>query len=444
MPYLLNLAYLLLIVLLSPWLLWAALRTGKYRQGLPAKLFGQVPIRQSSGKCIWLHAVSVGEVNLLSTLLDRLEQRHPEWQYVISTTTKTGYDLACKKYASRSVFYCPLDFTWAVNRALQRIRPDALVLAELELWPNLIRCAGQHGVKVAIVNARLSDNSFRGYRRIGWLIRSLLRQINLVAVQNDEYANRFEALGAPHSAVQITGSLKFDGAQTDRNNPKTRQLANLAGITENDVVFLAGSTQQGEEKLALQTFLALCPQHPQLRLILVPRHPERFNEVAGILQRSNIAWQRRSLLKPPSGAAGSSHSNQSGTPRVLLVDAVGELGAWWGTSHIAYVGGSMGNRGGQNMIEPAAYGAALSFGPNTRNFRDIVSTMLADDAAVVLQNGEEMTDFVEKCLTDRSFASALGEKAKQLVCKQLGAADRTVDLIDTMLAPQVSPVQRAA
>ena len=197
MPYLLNLIYVLLILLSLPWLVWQSVRKGKYREGYAAKFFGVVPRRTDLGKkCVWLHAVSVGEVNLLAPLLKMIEKERPEWKCVISTTTTTGIALAKKKYPQHSVFYCPLDFSWAVAAAMRRVRPEVLVLAELELWPNLIRAAQRQGAKVAVINGRLGEKSFRGYRRIRPLVAGLLRQIDVIAVQDETYAERFRSLGA--------------------------------------------------------------------------------------------------------------------------------------------------------------------------------------------------------------------------------------------------------
>jgi len=372
--------------------------------------------------------VSVGEVNLLAPLLKMTEQGRPEWQCVISTTTTTGMMLAKKKYPQNTVFYCPLDFSWAVQAAMRRVRPDVLVLAELELWPNLIRTAKHHGARVAVINGRLGEKSFRGYRRIRPLVAGLLRQIDLLAVQDETYAERFRALGARPETVHVTGSMKYDGAPTDRGNPTTRRLAALAGFSADDVVLLAGSTQEPEEAMALAALRELIPRWPRLRLVLVPRHPDRFEAVAKLLDSSGIAWQRRTALgtREESKAEGKS----SPDARVLLVDVIGELGAWWGTAHIAFVGGSMGSRGGQNMIEPAAYGAAVSFGPNTWNFRDIVAAMLDHNAAVVVENDAQFMAFVRRCLAEPDYAAALGQRAQAFVCSQLGATERTFRLLE--------------
>lgn len=449
--WLLNVVYLAIILVASPLIVWKAIRTGKYREGFRAKFLGLVPKREGTAPCIWVHAVSVGEVNLMATLIRELRAAHADWQFVISTTSRTGYELARKKYADLTVFYCPLDFSWAVRTALRRIRPTMLVLAELELWPNLITTAKQCGARVAIVNGRLSDHSFPGYRRIRPFISRLLQQVDLIAAQNDESAERFLALGAPAGRVHVTGSLKYDGAQTDRQNPRTQSLRTLAGIGDDDIIFLAGSTQEPEEQIAIDIFRHLAPQHPRLRLILVPRHPERFDAVAQQLDASHIHWVRRiALPSQPPALPGVRPANTlprekppaepGAAARILLVDTIGELSAWWGTAHIAFVGGSFGSRGGQNMIEPAAYGAAVSFGPNTWNFRDIVATLLAADAAVVVNDATALDAFVRRCLNDPTYARQLGTRAQQLVHTQLGATARTILLVESVLSTSTGQV----
>jgi 3-deoxy-D-manno-octulosonic-acid transferase len=435
MAWLLNVVYVLLLFAAAPWLVYCRLVQGKYRDGWSQKLWGRVPLRRSRCRCLWLHAVSVGEVNLLAPLIARWEEAHPDWEIVISTTTQTGFALAAKRYAPRMVFYAPLDFTWSVARTMRRIRPTLLVLAELEVWPNWIAAAHRAGAKVAIVNGRLSAKSFRGYRWLSRWLRGTLASLDLVATQTPEYAERFLAIGATPANVHVTGSIKFDGAQSDRANPLTKRLASLAGIEQGDVIFLAGSTQAPEESLSLAAFQKLSAAHSELRLLLTPRHPERFDEVARLLDQSGVHWQRRSRLET---------DGRDDLARVLLIDVVGELGAWWGTSQIAFVGGSLGRRGGQNMIEPAAYGAAISFGPNTWNFKDVVQTLLEHNAAVVIRDGAELAAFVEHCLLDQSFATDLGHRAQQLVREQQGAADRTLVLLESLSGSGPKKLSRAA
>lgn len=416
MSWLLNFGYVLLLIAATPWLAWAAWRQGKYRQGWSAKLWGRVPRRRGDRPCIWWHAVSVGEVNLLPSMLTPLLQQC-DVECVITTTTRTGYELAQRKFPQHLVAYCPLDFSWAVRSALRRLRPDLLVLTELELWPNLIRLADRQGIPVVIVNGRLGEASFRGYRRIRFLMRHVLQRVSWIGAQTETYARRFVQLGADPRRVAVTGSVKFDGAETDCHNARTAELARLAHLAPQDMVFLAGSTQDPEERLALETFQQLLPQFPALRLILVPRHPERFDEVARMLDSTGVLWQRRSQLE----------TARRPDARVLLVDTIGELAAWWGVAQVAFVGGSFGDRGGQNMIEPAAYGAAVSFGPNTWNFRDVVQLLCQGDAAQVVRDGSDLTRFVRRCLEDEPFRRSLGQRSQQLVRQNQGAAARTCE-----------------
>ena len=431
-----NFCYFALLAVISPLIWYRVLVLKKYREGWGAKLFGCVPEfptkpHGSKTKRVWLHAVSVGEVNLLRPLLRQIAEKQPDWECVISTTSSTGYAVAQKQYGeNHAIFFAPLDFSWAVHKAVKRIKPDMLVLAEQEIWPNLVAQCKLCGVKIAVVNGRISEGGFRRYRFIRPLWRKVMRQLDLLCVQSETYSDWFQKLGANPKAVHVTGSLKFDNARTDRENPVTQSLRQLAKIAPDETVFLVGSTQEPEEELAVDAWLALRESHPKLRLILVPRHPERFDCVAQMLDRkignSPQHWQHRSRLQIDTVIDENSveHGRQP-----ILVDTVGELGAWWGTAHIAYVGGSMGTRGGQNMLEPAAYGAAVSFGPKTKNFRDIVSLMLADEAATIVCDGNELTAFVRRCLDDADFAATQGQRARQLVQKHLGATAKTIDLL---------------
>jgi 3-deoxy-D-manno-octulosonic-acid transferase len=428
MGILLDVLYLLFLIIASPIILWRMIRHGKYREGLAEKFLGISPeTPEGVGRVVWFHAVSVGEVNLLRPILPLLRQSRPDWHIVISSTSKTGRQLAETLFSDLTVFYCPLDFSWAVGRALRRVRPNLLVLAELELWPNLINMTIRRGAKVAIINGRISDKSFKKYRKILFFLRPLMKKLALIAASDKLAARYFRSLGADEKRLHITGSIKFDGVQTDRQNPDTSALARLVGIrTEDsadrpaDTVFLAGSTQEPEEKMALDAFRAWSEKFPALRLILVPRHPERFEAVVKLLDESNLPWFRRTALIEPV---------DPGRVKILLVDTIGELGAWWGTASIAFVGGSVGKRGGQNMLEPAAYGAAVCFGPNTKNFREISERMVRDGAAVVVRNAEELNTFLGRCLTEPEWGRSLGEAATRLVLSQQGACRITTELL---------------
>lgn len=419
MPYLLDLVYLLLLVLASPWLIYRAWRTGRYRDGWGEKVLGRAPRRISDRPCIWFHAVSVGEVLLLRPLVATLARRRPGWEIVVSTTTVTGLAIARRTFPELVTFYAPLDFSWAARRAVARIRPTVLALVELELWPNLVRATKRSGARVAIVNGRLSARSYRGYRRLRWPLVGTMLCLDTVAAQSDEYAERFVELGVPTPRVRVTGSVKYDGLESSRDNPRTLRLRDELGLGAGAVVLVAGSTMDGEEAAAWAAYDDARRDHPSLRLVLVPRHPERCAKLAAWLRDRGEAVVRRS--------EGPAPTPRGGRPPVVLIDTVGELGAIWGLADIAFVGGSLRpGRNGQNMMEPAAYGASVLFGPHTANFREAVEGLLARDAARRVRDVDELIRAVRADLDDPEAAEARGAAARAFVLAQNGAADRTL------------------
>ena len=422
---LLNLVYFVAVILALPWVAWRRLSGGRPVAAPWMRFTGRVDVaaKPAAAARIWLHGVSVGEVQLLAVLAEDLRRQAAAvgrpLDCMISSSTTTGLEVAAKRFGADHAFPCPLDFTWAIDRVLDRVRPDVVVLGELELWPNLVARVRRRGIPIVVANGRMSERSAAGYARIWPLVRRTLRSISLVVARSQADADRFTALGAPH--VTVTGSMKFDGVKGDRHAPEVARLRRLAMFTDDDIVFLAGSTQDPEERLATETFLAVRGRHPRLRLVIVPRHVERATEIAAMLDGLGVAWSARSRL---TGATPLPAGH------VLLVDSTGELGWWWGTAAIAFVGGSLdGKRGGQNMLEPAAYGAAISFGPHTRNFRDEVRRLLDADAAVVVADGSALTAFVARCLDDPAWAAALGGNASRFVTSQRGAVAATARMI---------------
>jgi 3-deoxy-D-manno-octulosonic-acid transferase len=430
MPLVLNLVYIAVLLMLAPVLVYRMVRSGKYREGWWEKLWGDAPLRIGERPCLWFHAVSVGEVLLLRPLVLAMVRRRPNWEVVISTTTTTGLAVARRTFPDLITFYAPSDFSWATQRAMGRIRPAVLALVELELWPNLIRSAKRAGAKVAIINARLSARSYRGYRYLRRPLGTTLRRIDIVAAQDDEYARRFVELGVPEERVSVTGSVKYDGLESDRNNARTRELRKELGLSHSDLVFVAGSTMAGEEPAALAAYRAARLQHPRLRLILVPRHAERFDSVADWLSQSGESVVRRSKLAGTPGAAACAATRNS----IILVDTMGELAAVWGLADVAFVGGSLHRgRGGQNMMEPAAYGASVIFGPHTANFRETVEQLLARNAARRVADAHELLLRLQEDLDDPEAAAARGEAGRAFVLAQHGASGRTVTELDRLV-----------
>ncbi|MFG0268324.1 MAG: 3-deoxy-D-manno-octulosonic acid transferase [Rhodopirellula sp. JB055] len=435
----LNLAYATALTAVSPLVLHRMIRHGRYRRGIGQKLFGLSPdqaakIRGDAERTIWLHAVSVGEVNLLPELVHRLEKQPPEIALAISSSTYTGYDLARKHFGEERVFFCPLDFTWAVRRTLKNLACEKLVLAELELWPHLIRCAKEANCSVQVINGRLSETSAGRYQQFAKLLRSTFARLDSVGCQDSSAAERFVACGVASENVTVTGSLKFDNAPRSRDTTEVNERINWSGMDPWHRVWCFGSSQAGEEAMALRVYDRLRSQHPELRLILVPRHVERFDEVAHLIESRGLSPIRRSR-------DDSQYADQWDSNEVILIDTIGELRHWWGVGQIATVGGSFGDRGGQNMLEPAGYGCAVSFGPNTKNFDTIAKQLIAADAAVRVGDEQELEQFVARCLTDVPAADSLGQAARELVNQHRGAYQKTLEML---LPKNSTPLQRAA
>lgn len=428
MRWLLNTVYLMLLTVLSPFIAWRIVRHGRYRRGIAEKLLGRLPQSKDGRDVVWFHAVSVGEVIQLQKVVHEFRRQTADrFRVLVSTSTDTGFDLALKRFADCQVTWFPLDFSWAVSNALRSVQPSMVVLMELELWPNFLSECQRQEIPVSVINARMSERSHRGYSRIRSLMAPLFGRLALVAAQSQSNADRLQSLGVSHDRLHVTGSIKFDGVATDRRNPATEDLRNIFGLSHTETVFMAGSTQEPEEKLALQTWLECRKAHPSLRLILVPRHRERFDDVAKLVHDAGVHVVRRSSLVT---------SNRPNSDAVILLDTIGELSACWGLADIAFVGGSFGNRGGQNMIEPAAFGATVLFGPHTWNFRDVVQTFKEACACVQLDSPDELTSVVARLLGDPAERQTLGDAAQNAVTSQSGATAYTARLLADILKSQ--------
>lgn len=426
MPGLLNLLYLLALLIASPWLLYRRWRQGKRLGGLCTKLSGNVVATMRMGarpdttQRLWLHAVSVGEVLLLQPIINKLKHQFPDSALYLSVTTATGREVAEKTYPDLNIIWFPFDFSWAVNRAIKQVQPQLIILAELELWPNFITQAHHNHIPVIVVNGRMGQRSFQGYHRLRWLISPLLKRIDHFAVQQEEYAQRLLQLGMPAEKISITGSVKFDGVMLNRHDAKVDQMRTLLGIKRESLVWVVGSTQAPEETWALEIFQNARQLYPDLTLIIVPRHQERFQEVADLMTKSGLPFRRRSTLNTQHSAPGTS---------LFLIDTLGELKTIWGLADVAFVGGSFNERGGQNMIEPAAYGAAVTFGPNTWNFKQIVRSLLEHHAAIEVINKDEWAATTLRLFNNAAERQELGSRAQQFVASQQGATQKTIELI---------------
>ena len=432
--YLLYSALLAVVLVLgSPYWLFAILRHGKYRRGLSQR-FGAVPerFRNSTKPSIWIHAVSVGEVLAVSELVPALRGRFQEHRVVISTTTDTGQKLASTRFGAENVFYFPLDFVFAARRWIAALRPSLIVIAETEFWPNFLRVAHQSGARIAIVNARISDRSLPGYRRWRTILTEVLSSVDIFLAQTPEDAGRLIEIGASADSVTVGGNLKYD-IPPPPAPPIVDQLRSALTASSSGPVLVCGSTVEGtpesEEGLLTAAFQSVLATHPAAVMLLAPRHPERFDGDSAELQQSKIKFFRRSQWheEPLSGA-------------VLLIDSIGELSSLYALADIAFVGGSLVPRGGHNIIEPAQHGVPVLVGPHTENFRDIVELFLNRDAARVISPSELSSAFLNLLGNERARLE-LGRRAAETLASQRGATQLTLQKLQELLSQshQVKP-----
>ncbi len=412
-----------MLVSLPYWLFQMA-RHGKYHKSLGERL-GRVPARlqlpEEREPTIWVHAVSVGEVLAVAGLVEELQRRFPRHRIFVSTTTDTGQELARKRFGDADVFYFPMDFAFAIRPYLRALSPQLVVVAETEFWPNFLQLAHSSGARIAVVNARISDRSWPRYRRFRGLIRRLLMNVDLFLAQTEQDATRLKDIGAPPDRVQIAGNLKFDipAPTPPAIVERVRKSIALSGAGP---TLVCGSTVDGEEPLLLKAFENLLVQYPRAVMILAPRHPERFQTVAALLEQMSIPFRRR-----------SEWNDEALTGSVLLLDTIGELAALYALAGIAFVGGSLVPRGGHNIIEPAQHGVATVVGNHTENFRDIVSLFQRRDAVRIVGPAELPLVWLELLANDAE-RKGLGQRAAETMQSQTGATARTADQLQELLA----------
>jgi 3-deoxy-D-manno-octulosonic-acid transferase len=409
-----------LLVSLPYWMLGRR-RHGKYREGLGERL-GKVPPRLhgQAGLAIWMHAVSVGEVLAVSELVGELRRRFPRYRVVISTTTATGQRLAKKHFGEENAFYFPLDFAFAIRPYLAMLQPQLIVLAETEFWPNFLRLAHESGAHVAVVNARISDRSWPGYRSLRRILARVLCNVDLFLAQTEEDARRLRGIGAPVERVQVSGNLKFDVAAP----APPAIVASLRSTFQQAAagpVIVCGSTVEDEEGLLLRAFENVLAGQPRAVMILAPRHPERFGEVGKLLEQLGIRFWRRSLWSGDPIAGG-----------VFLVDTIGELSSLYALGDVAFVGGSLAPRGGHNIIEPAQHGVPIMVGNHTENFRDIVGLFQSQDAVRVVGPAEFPLVLMD-LLSNEAERVALGRRGAETLRSQMGATRRTAEALERLM-----------
>ena len=419
-----SLLFSLGVILTAPYYLWRL--RGRIISGAGWKeRFGYLPeiFRQTEQSAIWVHAVSVGETLAVAGLVRALRQRYPERKIFLSHVTPAGREAGENRLPDvAGRFFLPLDWTFAVRRALNCIRPSLLLIVETELWPNLTRAAQASGARVILVNGRLSDRSYPRYRRIRSFMRRVLENVDRVFAQSPRDAERFVDLGARPERVVATGNMKFDASP-----PETGDLAKLMigalRIAPRAPVFVAASTMPGEEQLLLPAWREIRARAPRALMILAPRHPARFEAVSQLLGRNRLTFVRRTELAMDQGRMAS----ELAEPEVLLLDSIGELAGIFGVADVVFMGGSLVPTGGHNLLEPAFWSKPIIFGPHMENFRDVAELFLQAGAAIQIGAPDELARPVVELVENPDRGRQLGEAARRVIDQESGATARVLN-----------------
>lgn len=427
MKFILDFLYLFAVIGYSPKAIYRTIKHKRYRTGWSER-FGNITRKNPEKECIWLHAVSVGEVNASKSIIDKLEKRYSDYEIIISTTTDTGFARANNIFSNNHVFYFPFDFSLIMHRAFKNIRPKICILMELEVWPNFVSIAGQLEIPVIVVNGRISEKSFSGYKKIRWFARKVFGKLSLILAQTHEYAERFKELGAPAEKVIVTGSLKYDTAQITDKVEGTEKLALQLNITDGRL-WVAGATGNDEESILLDVYQELKKngQFSDLRIVIVPRKPERFNEVAQLIQQRGFPLICYSHLKDKNVRMVLDKNS------VILGDTMGDLRKFYCLANIIFVGRSLVRMGGSDMMEASALGKCTMFGPYAFNFKQTVTDLLANNGAIMVENHQKLLKMMEKCLLEPDYAKQIGANGQEVIRKNQGATIKTIEQIAKFL-----------
>lgn len=434
MYFLYSTLFTFALVALLPRFLYQAIRHRKYVEGFAQRL-GAAPRTTGDQQLIWLHCVSVGEVMAARPLIAALKTSYPSHAVVVSTTTATGQRVARDvfKEQARNIFYFPLDLPWSVARSLDRIRPSLILLMETEIWPNFIRAAARKSIPTAIVNGRISNTSFKRYALIKNLLRHVLADLSLAIMQTADDAARLKELGASPERVCVSGNLKYDADEYTDERHLTDSLRDRFDFAESAPLIVAASTHAPEEQIVIEVFKSLLTSDlgQNARLVIAPRHPERFDEVAALLAQASVKWTRRTA---------PAHADDRNCD-VVLLDTIGELRAVFPLAQIVFVGGSIAPRGGHNVLEPAAASRCIIVGADTSNFAEIVRAFIAERALVQLPPVAEESSvaaemLAERCtslLADEAMRIEYGARARKVFNSYGGASERTARLLAPLI-----------
>ena len=429
-----NLLFPLAFLLILPRYLARMFRRGGFRRDFGqrfARYSPELRDRFGRGDWIWVHAVSVGELLIALKLLAELHRRHPSWRFVVSSTTSTAHALAAERRQDWWVpVYTPVDFAPVVRRALDVIRPRAVVLTESEMWPNFVWQAGDRRLPVVLVNARISPRSGRRYRRLSALLRPVTSRLSAVGLQEPEHAALWQLLGVPPERLHVTGSVKYDPDAAHGEARDFRPLLGAFGFVPGDPVLLAGSTHGGEEEILAEALRAIRGEFPGARLLIAPRHVERTDDIIARLRKTGLRIARRTAA--PDGSA----------PDILLLDTTGELRDWYACADVVFIGKSLGGTGGQNPVEAILAGRPVLFGPHMENFSALRDALLAAGGAVEIDGATQLARETSRLFAAPADRERLVRGARQALRAHQGATARTADLVERAVMGSDSPPAR--
>lgn len=426
MAPILDLCYLLMLIVMSPYFLYKQVTTGKYRMHMRRRL-GLFPRRPASDrKCLLIHGVSVGEILAAKPVVAALREAMPDWDIALSVTTDTGWAVAEKTYPELARFRFPLDFSFSVKSFLSRVRPDAIVIMELELWPNFLRLAYARGIPVVVANGRISERSFRRYSAWRGLVGWMFRLVTHYLVQDDTYRQRLLDLGVEADRVDVSGTVKYDAVSTVLREADRAALRKRFGFSDDTVVLMGASTHPPEEEHLLYAYRELLPTRPNLRLLLVPRHPQRFEAVYVTVENFNIGCKRKSELD----GVGNFYCD-AGT--AILGDTMGEMPAYYAAADLVFVGGSLIEHGGQNMLEPAGQSRPTIFGPHVWNFEEPAKVLLEAGAAVQVSDRHALSKELALLIDNPDLRARRAAAGKESILSRQGASRYTAKRVCELL-----------
>jgi 3-deoxy-D-manno-octulosonic-acid transferase len=428
MFYLYSFLFTCSLLILSPLFLFKMFYQNKYKEGLLCR-FGffnkviQTKLSKKSNKTIWLHAVSVGEFLAALSIINKIKKHFPEYNLVITTTTKTGYNIAKERLLNTAdVLYSPLDLSFIVKRFIKLINPKILIIMETELWPNLIHTTHNNNIPIILLNARISDKSFNNYLKIKFFCKKILNLLNSINTQTQQDYERLTAIGAPENKLKIIGNIKFD--ITPQNIPDKNIILNNLNLLPENKIFIAGSTHSGEEELILESFKYLINNNIKTTLILAPRHPERIPKIENIIKNFNFTYILKSKIKKDKDNPYNNKNYQ-----IILIDTIGELFSLYNIADIVFVGGSLIPHGGHNILEPAYFTKPIIFGKHMHNFKEISNLFLSNNAAIQVNTNNELKQTVLDLLTDNKKSNLIADNAKKLLLENQGAVDKSIAII---------------